>query len=113
MKMVGRLATYLQGYGRLLVTTNGWSLDVLERILADPVVSGTRGLDVVGTTAQLEHVAELIPPSWLEPAATGTPAQCVAAIRNQLALGCDGVIMHGATPDELAPIIDEYRRTVS
>ena len=70
-----------------------------------------RGLDVAGTTEQLEHVAALIPEEWLAPAATGTPVECVAAIRHQLALGCDGVIMHGATPAELAPIVAEYRST--
>jgi ABC-type sugar transport system substrate-binding protein len=71
-----------------------------------------RGLDVVGTTEQLEHAATLIPDEWLAAAATGSPAQCVAAVRNQFALGCDGVIMHGATPAELAPIVAEYRRTI-
>jgi probable F420-dependent oxidoreductase len=111
MKMVGRLATYLQGYGALLVRTNGWDLAVLERILADPIVSSVRGLDISGTTEQLEHVATLIPDEWLAAAATGTASQCVAAIRNQFDLGCDGVIMHGATPEELAPIVAEYRRT--
>ena len=40
-----------------------------------------------------------------------TPEQCVAAIRGQFDLGCDGVILHGASPTDLAPIIDEYRRT--
>lgn len=109
MKTVGRLATYLQGYGELLVRTNGWDPRALERILADPVVSSVRGLDVVGTTEQLEHVATLIPHEWLAPMASGSPAQCVAAIRNQLALGCDGVILHGATPAELAPVVAEYR----
>lgn len=109
MKQVGRLATYLQGYGELLVRTNGWDQQVLQQILADPVVSSVRGLDVVGTAEQLEHVAGLIPDEWLAPAATGTPAQCVAAVRHQFDLGCDGVIMHGATPAELAPIVAEYR----
>ncbi len=113
MKLVGRLGTYLQGYGALLVRTNGWDPKVLDRFLADPVVSSVRGLDIVATTEQLEHVAELIPAEWLAPAATGSPAQCVAAIRDQLALGCDGVIMHGATPSELTPIVGEYRRTTS
>jgi probable F420-dependent oxidoreductase len=113
MKTVGRLATYLQGYGELLVRTNGWDLDVLHAILADPVVSGVRGLDIVGTTEQLEHVATLIPDEWLAPMASGSPTQCVAAVRNQLALGCDGVILHGATPAELVPIVDEYRRGAS
>ncbi len=111
MKLVGRLGTYLQGYGDLLVRTNGWDPAVLERFLADPVVSSVRGLDVVGTTEQLEHVATLIPDEWLAPSATGTPAQCVAAIRGQFDLGCDGVIMHGATPDELEPVVAEYRAT--
>ena len=109
MKTVGRLATYLQAYGDLLVRTNGWDHDVLVRFLADPIVQTSRGLDVVGTTEQLEHVATLIPDEWLAPSATGTAAECVAAIHNQLTLGCDGVIMHGATPAELAPIVDAYR----
>lgn len=109
MKLVGRLGTYLQGYGHLLARTNGWDESVVDRFLADEVVQSVRGLDVTGTTEQLQHVATLIPEEWLAPAATGTPAQCVAAIRNQLDLGCDGVIMHGATPQELAPIVAEYR----
>jgi probable F420-dependent oxidoreductase len=108
MKLVGRLATYLQAYGELLVRTNGWDTAVLERILADPVVSSVRGLDIVGTPEQLDHVATLIPDEWFAPAATGTPEQCVAAVRNQFDLGCDGVILHGATPTELEPIIAAY-----
>ena len=55
-------------------------------------------------------MAELIPAEWLEPAATGSAVDCVEAIRGQFELGCDGVICHGATPDELAPVLDEYRR---
>lgn len=113
MKLVGRLGTYLQGYGHLLARTNGWDESVVDRFLADEVVQSVRGLDVAGTTEQLQHVATLIPEEWLAPAATGTPAQCVAAIRNQLELGCDGVIMHGATPRELAPIVAEYRSSHS
>ena len=111
MKLVGRLGTYLQGYGDLLVRTNGWDPAVLQRFLTDPVVASVRGLDVSATTEQLEHVATLLPDEWLTPAAVGSPAQCVAAVRNQLALGCDAVILHGAAPAELEPIVDEYRRT--
>lgn len=111
MKLVGRLGTYLQGYGHLLARTNDWDPAIVDAFLADEVVASVRGLDVVGTTEQLEHVATLIPEEWLAPAAVGSPAQCVAAVRNQFALGCDGVIMHGATPVELAPIVAEYRRT--
>ncbi|MCB0995435.1 MAG: TIGR03857 family LLM class F420-dependent oxidoreductase [Acidimicrobiales bacterium] len=113
MKLVGRLGTYLQGYGHLLARTNNWDTSIVDHFLADPVIAGVGGgLDVIGTPEQLDHAASLIPPEWLAPAAVGSPANCVAAVRNQFDLGCDGVIMHGATPAELAPIVAEYRRTV-
>ena len=109
-KTVGRLATYLQGYGDLLVRTNGWDPAVLERFRADELVASfPGGFDMIATTEQLEHVATLIPDEWLAPMATGTPEQCVDAIKSQLALGCDAVILHGATPAELAPVVDAYR----
>ncbi|MFM8564091.1 MAG: TIGR03857 family LLM class F420-dependent oxidoreductase [Acidimicrobiia bacterium] len=111
-KTVGRLATYLQAYGDLMVSTNHWDPAVLERFREDDFVRGFRGaLDNAATTEDLQRVAPLIPDEWLAPAATGTAEQCVAAIRGQFDLGVDGVIMHGASPDDLAPIVGEYRRT--
>ena len=68
-------------------------------------------IDAIATTEQLEHIATLIPDEWLAPAATGTPEQCVAAIRGQFDLGCDGVILHGASPEQLRPIVAEYAST--
>ncbi len=109
-KTVGRMATYLQGYGDLMVRTNGWDPEVLARFRADPFVAGFRGaLDGKATTAELEHVATLIPDEWLAPAATGSPEQCAQAVLHQLDLGADSVIIHGATPDELAPVVEAYR----
>ena len=109
-KTVGRLATYLQGYGDLLVRTNQWDPAVLERFRADPFVAGFQGaLDAKATTSELEHVATLIPDEWLAPAARGTAEHCAAAVLSQLDLGADGVILHGATPTELAPTIAAYR----
>ena len=108
-KTVGRLASYLQGYGDLLVKTNRWDPAVLERFRSDPYVSAAQGsIDQVASTSELEHVATLIPDEWLAASATGNPNQCSAAIEGQLALGCDGVILHGATPAELAPIVRAY-----
>ena len=84
---------------------------MLERFRADEVVSTFQGgIDVKATTEQLEHIATLIPDEWLSYSATGSPDQCVAAIRHQMDLGCDGVILHGATPTELAPIVEAYRK---
>ncbi|MGH8977136.1 MAG: TIGR03857 family LLM class F420-dependent oxidoreductase [Acidimicrobiia bacterium] len=109
-KTVGRLATYLQGYGDLLVETNRWDPDVLKRFRADPVVSSVPGaIDAKADTDTLEHIATLLPDAWLEPAATGTPARCAERVLRQFDLGVDGVIMHGATPNELAPVVEAYR----
>ncbi len=109
-KTVGRLATYLQAYGDLMVRTNQWDPAVLARFRADPFVAGFRGaLDQKATTAELEHVATLIPDDWLAPAANGTPEQCARAVLRQLDLGADGVILHGAAPAELAPVLPAYR----
>ena len=109
-KTVGRLATYLQGYGDLLVRTNNWDPAVLERFRADDIVASVPGaIDAIATTVQLEHIATLLPDEWLAPAATGSPQQCAAAVAAQLDLGADGVILHGATPAELTSVVDAYR----
>jgi probable F420-dependent oxidoreductase len=108
-KTVGRLATYLQAYGDLMVRTNNWDPAVLAAFRADSFVASFRGaLDGKATTEQLEHVATLIPEEWLAPAGYGTPEQCAAAVARQMELGADGVILHGAAPRELAPIVEAY-----
>jgi alkanesulfonate monooxygenase SsuD/methylene tetrahydromethanopterin reductase-like flavin-dependent oxidoreductase (luciferase family) len=112
-KTVGRLATYLQAYGDLMVRTNRWDPEVLRRFREDPFVAGFRGaLDATATTEELEHVATLIPAEWLAPAASGSPEKCVDSVQGQFALGCDAVILHGASPADLAPIVDAYRARV-
>ncbi|MCK9247757.1 MAG: TIGR03857 family LLM class F420-dependent oxidoreductase [Solirubrobacteraceae bacterium] len=109
-KMVARLATYLQYYGDLMVSTNGWDPKVLERFRADPFVrSFTETIDGRATDEDIQRIAPLIPDEWLEASATGSPDQCVARVRREFDLGCDRVILHGAKPDELAPILDAYR----
>lgn len=112
-KTVARLATYLQGYGDLMVKTNGWDPVVLQRFRADPVVSSIGGgIDHKASADQIEHIASLIPDDWLRPAATGSPSQCVRRVRAEFDYGADAVILHGATPGELEPIVAEYRQTV-
>jgi probable F420-dependent oxidoreductase len=110
-KTVGRMATYLQGYGDLLVRTNRWDPAALARFRSDPFVAGFRGaFDQVATTAELERVAALIPEEWLAAAATGSPERCAQRILGQLDLGADAVILHGASPAELAPVVAAYRK---
>jgi len=109
-KTVGRLASYLQGYGDMMVKVNDWDPAALARSRADSFIQNFKGaIDAVATPSELEYIAGLIPEQWLATAATGSPQKCAAAIQHQLDIGCDSVILHGATPDELAPILPAYR----
>lgn len=110
-KLVGRLATYLQGYGEVLVSANGWDPAALERFRQDPLVQGYPGaFDAVGTSAQLTYLRdEVIPAQWLAASATGSASACSARILDQLDAGADSVILHGASPAELAPVLDAWR----
>lgn len=107
--LVGRMATYLQVYGDALVAINGWDMNVLRRFRSDEVVGSIPGaIDAIATTEQLEHIAGLIPDEWL-PAAVGDRTTCAERVLDQFAAGADGVILHGASPDQLAPVLDAYR----
>ena len=109
-KTVGRLSTYLQGYGDLLVRVNQWDPEVLVRFRADDVVASIPGaIDAIGTPEQLEHIAALLPDEWMAAAAVGSPDRCVRRIEDQFTAGADSVILHGATPAELAPVVAAYR----
>lgn len=111
-KTVARLATYLQGYGDLMVGTNNWDPAVLQRFRSDSVVTSIPGgIDHKATADQIEHIATLIPDEWLEPSATGSAQQCVDRIRREFGYGADAVILHGCSPDELRPIVKAYRQS--
>ena len=68
------------------------------------------GIDSHATTDQLEHIATLLPERVAPPAPPARPSSASAPSASQLAMGCDGVILHGATPAELEPIITAYAR---
>lgn len=109
-RLIGRLATYLQGYGDLLVRTNGWDPEALARFRADPLVAGYRGaFDAIGTVDELDRVSALLPPQWWGASATGSPAHCAQRVADQFGAGADGVILHGSTPSDLEPVVGAWR----
>jgi len=110
-KMVARMATYMQApnYVEFLVELNDWDPEVLPAFRANATVTSIPGaIDSVATLEQLEEISELIPADWF-PAASGTAQECAQAWKNQFANGADGVVIHGSTPSEFAPIIEAYR----
>ncbi len=109
-KLVARMATYMQapGYAELLIELNDWDPEVLAAFRANETVAGMLGgIDSVATLEQLEEMSELIPAQWL-PAAVGSVSECASAWQRQLELGATGVVIHGSTPAEFAPIVDAY-----
>ena len=68
-------------------------------------------IDAIGTTEQLAPPARrLLPDEWLAASATGhAPRSAPQRVLDQFDAGADGVILHGATPHELAPVVEAYR----
>ncbi|MBB5917662.1 putative F420-dependent oxidoreductase [Nocardia transvalensis] len=109
-RLYGRLATYLQGYPDALVRANGWHATDLDRVRATAAFTGARGaIDATATPEEVRELAATIPDAWVRDCATGSAAACAAAVARQFTLGVDSVILHGATPTELAPVVAAYR----
>ncbi len=109
-KLVGRLATYLQGYGDVLVAANRWDPAALQRFREHPLVQGYPGaFDAVGSVEELWRLqAEALPAEWLAASASGSAEQCAQRIQQQLDAGADSVVLHGATPAELEPVVEAW-----
>lgn len=109
-KLVARMATYMQApnYAEFLVELNGWDPQVLADFRAhDAVTSIPGGIDSVASLEQLDRIRELIPAEWL-PAATGSAEQVAARWREEFDNGADGLVIHGSTPSEFAPVLEHY-----
>lgn len=108
-KLAGRLATYLTGYGEVLVRVNGWDPEGLERFRSDERLSAHAGaLDATDDLDLLRYARDVLPDDWLDCAAVGDARHCADRIDGQLSLGADSVVLHGATPDELEPVLAEW-----
>lgn len=109
---VGRLVTYLQAYGDVLVAVNGWDPAAWERLRTSEVYTTAAAagpIDASADTETLQRIAELVPEQWLQAAAQGRPEDAAATIARELELGCHSVILHGAEPVEIAPVVEAYR----
>ncbi|OYD71591.1 putative F420-dependent oxidoreductase [Rhodococcus sp. OK302] len=111
-RRAGRLATYLQAYPDVLVRANKWDPVVWERMRSTDLFANAAAAGPIDASASIETLEQLdamIPAEWLGAAATGSPEDCAKTVARQFDLGVDSVIMHGATPQELAPVVAAYR----
>lgn len=109
-RLYGRLATYLQGYPDVLMRANGWAADDLDVVRGSAAFTGARGpIDATATADELRDLAAAIPTRWVADSAVGTPPECAGTVVRQFDLGVDSVILHGATPTELLPVLEAYR----
>ena len=110
-KLVGRLATYLQGYGEVLVRANGWDPAALERFRNDELVQGTpaRSTPSGPPRSSATCATTCCRASGSSASATGSAAAVRPAVQDQLDAGADSVVLHGATPTELAPVLAAWR----
>jgi 5,10-methylenetetrahydromethanopterin reductase len=51
----------------------------------------------------------VLPVHWLAASATGSAETCARRVLDQFDAGADSVILHGATPTELTPVIEAWR----
>jgi hypothetical protein len=103
-----RAVTYYQipGFGERLAAVNGWGPESLMRLRSHPLLSGIRGsADSVLTRDQLVDVASVLPPEWIDGgAAVGSSLLCRQIFERYREAGADELVLHGSTPDKLAPL---------
>lgn len=115
--IAARAVTYFQivGYGESLTAANGWDRAPLAVLRAHPFFAGsTKIADHRYTRHDLVDVArECIPRWWIESAsAAGSARQCDKRLREYLAAGADELVLHGATPELLGPLVAHARAVI-
>ena len=100
------------GLGEAIVRANGWDSATLERFRAQPALIGPDG-QISGkhlSTPQLLDASTALPSEWFAEATIGGDAASQAARLHEYARsGADEIILHGSTPDRLAPLLDAAR----
>lgn len=112
----GRAVTYFQSpeIAKGLAAANKWSPSVFDALLAYPQFSAPGSADQEFRREQLVEASRLIPAELLASgAAIGTAAQCAARLQAFIDAGADQLCLHGATPDQCGPVVEEFRTVMS
>ncbi|OBH01483.1 TIGR03857 family LLM class F420-dependent oxidoreductase [Mycobacterium sp. E3247] len=108
--IAARAVTYFQiaGYGESLTAANHWDPSPLTQLRAHPFFGGSTAIaDYRFTRYDLADVAkQCIPSAWIESAAVvGSARHCAERLVEYLAAGADELVLHGATPELLGPLM--------
>jgi probable F420-dependent oxidoreductase len=110
----GRAVSYFQNknYADILVNFNGWDNNILRKLWDHPLLSNLKSsADQTFTNKELVEVSRILPREWLlSGSAVGTNEHCASRLREYLSSGANHIIIHGSTPDQLAPTIDCFSR---
>ena len=110
IRVRARLITYLNapGLGQALVKANDWDPGVIDAVNAHPLIAalGRRPADGALDHAQLVEVSQVVPEYWFtEAAAVGTTEQVANRLKQYLDAGASEILIHGSTPEILAPTV--------
>ena len=108
----GRAVSYLQNqsYADILVDFNGWDQNILRDLWDHPLLKNLKSnADQTFTNKELVEVSRILPREWLlSGGAVGTKEHCASRLVDYLESGADNIIIHGSTPDKLAPTIESF-----
>jgi len=110
-KSVGRLGTYLQGYGDLLVRTNGWDPEVLRRFLADPVISGVGEPSTASAHRSNWPMRPVLSTRMARPQRNRVSGSLCRRHTKSVRVGLRRRHSAWLHPDELRPIVEAYRNS--
>lgn len=108
----GRAVSYFQNqsYASILVNFNGWDQNILRNLWDHPLLKNLKSnADQTFTNKELVEVSRILPREWLiSGGAVGTREHCASRLEDYLASGADNIIIHGSTPETLAPTIELF-----
>lgn len=97
--------------GLPVITMNGWSEEPMNKLIeTDLSRLEYGGTDIAESRRLLAQAVEMLPPEWLTTgAAVGSISQCADRLREYLDAGADEILLHGTTPDQQGPLVEELR----
>jgi 5,10-methylenetetrahydromethanopterin reductase len=111
--VAARALTYfdMQGLGEALFAVNNWDPGTLARIRSHPHMKrvSTFADHDLTIDERIEVVHDTVPADWLrETSGGGAAAEVASRLRAYLDAGIDELVLHGASPSELASVVAAF-----